>query len=96
MTTPAQLSAVLAVPDRPRIWGPSGAFSGNFLPAAAILFLLGGASAWLYAPTRELAGSLSAIGLVVTGAPVVWRTTRSMLQEAIDVAVIVNALRASR
>lgn len=80
MTTPAQLSAVLAVPDRPRSWGPAGAFSGVFLPAAAILFLLGGASAWLYAPTRELAESLWAIGLVVTGAPVVWRTTRSMLQ----------------
>lgn len=80
MTTPAQLSAVLAVPDRPRSWGPAGAFSGVFLPAAAILFLLGGACAWLYAPTRELAGSLWAIGLVVTGAPVVWRTTRSMLQ----------------
>lgn len=81
MTThSAQLSAVLAPPERPRIWGPAGAFRGNFLPVAAILFLIGGAGAWLYTPTRALAGNLWTVGLVVTGAPVVWRTTRSMLQ----------------
>lgn len=81
MTThSAQLSAALAPSDRPRIWGPAGAFRGHFLPVAAILFLIGGAGAWLYTPTRALAGNLWTVGLVVTGAPVVWRTTRSMLQ----------------
>lgn len=81
MTThSAQAATVLAPPERARIWGPAGAFGGNFLPVAAILFLLGGAAAWLYAPTRELAEVLWTVGLVVTGAPVVWRTMRSMLQ----------------
>ena len=79
-THSAQLSALLAAPERTRVWGPAGAFRGNFLPVAAILFLLVGAGAWLYPPTRGLAADVWTVGLIVTGAPVVWRTLRGALQ----------------
>ncbi|MEX2179437.1 MAG: HAD-IC family P-type ATPase, partial [Gemmatimonadaceae bacterium] len=64
-----------------RVWGPPGAFRGHFLPAATILFLAGGFAAWLWVPARALAGDVWMVGLVLTGAPVVWRTLRSALRK---------------
>lgn len=78
-TLSARVTEVPAAPKPAGIWAPAGAFRGYFLPAAAILVLLVGAGAWLYAPTRQLADDVWKVGLVVTGAPVVWRTLRSGL-----------------
>ncbi len=80
-TNAAQLSPSLVDPAAPpRVWGPAGAFRGNFLPAAAVLFLVAGFAAWLSAPVRTLADDIWTLGLVITGVPVVWRTLRSTLQ----------------
>lgn len=64
-----------------RVWGPPGVFRGHFLPAATILFLAGGFVAWLWVPARALADDVWLAGLVLTGAPVVWRTLRSALRK---------------
>lgn len=64
-----------------RVWGPPGVFRGHFLPAATILFLAGGFAAWLWVPARALAADVWLAGLVLTGAPVVWRTLRSALRK---------------
>lgn len=64
-----------------RVWGSPGAFRGHFLPATAVLLLAAGFAAWLWVPSRALAGDVWMVGLVLTGAPVVWRTLRSALRK---------------
>lgn len=81
-TNTAQLSPpVVDQAAPPRVWGPAGPFRGHFLPAAAALFLIAGFAAWLSGPVRTLADDIWTLGLVITGAPVVWRTLRSALQQ---------------
>lgn len=63
-----------------RVWAAAGSFRGHFLPASVVLFLAFGAAAWLWLPTRALADDIWAVGLLITGAPVVWRTLRSALR----------------
>lgn len=63
-----------------RVWGPPGAFRGHFLPAATVLFLAAGFAALLWLPARALAADVWTVGLVLAGAPVVWRTLRSALR----------------
>ncbi len=64
-----------------RVWGPEGAFRGHFLPVATVLFLVAGIAAWAWLPTRLLADDVWTLGLVITGAPVAWRTLRSALRQ---------------
>ncbi|MEX1187069.1 MAG: heavy metal translocating P-type ATPase [Gemmatimonadaceae bacterium] len=63
-----------------RVWGPEGVFRGHFLPVASVVFLVGGIAAWVWLPARLLANDVWTAGLVITGAPVVWRTLRSALR----------------
>src|SRR5688500_9317400 len=63
-----------------RVWEPPGPFRGNFLPVATVLFLAGGFGAWLWVPARLLADDIWTVGLLITGAPVVWRTLQSALR----------------
>lgn len=57
----------------------AGPFRGNFLPSVAILFIATGFLIGIPSSLQYLRTDIWTLGLVLTGAPVVWRTLRGLM-----------------